>query len=165
MKIPLLVACLALIQVAVRPSYSDDAAAAGSYVLGVSADCQRALSSRTLGAVDELGCALWVESGAQSVDGVPGPLFLAFLRADREDHSFNELSAAIQGATPAGRVYLATLMFRKDRETGRAALQDIADEPYTIFYQHGCIIPGEERSAGEIARSVLSGSPPPGLRP
>jgi hypothetical protein len=93
-------------------------------------------------------------------------LYLAFLRAEREDHSLGELSAAMQGATPAGRIYLATLMFRRrDSEAGRAALQDIADRPYTIFYLLGDSIPGEERSAGEFAQSVLSGSPPPGLRP
>src|ERR1700752_3441644 len=103
MSIPLLIVCFALMQFVLQPAHSDDAASARSYDLGISADCQQALRSGNLDAVGKLRCALWVESGAQSVDGAPGPLFLAFLRADREDHSLNELSAAIQGATPAGR--------------------------------------------------------------
>jgi hypothetical protein len=90
---------------------------------------------------------------------------LAFLNADREGHSLEDLVAALGKASPAGRLYLATLMFRRDNDRGRASLEDITDAPFTIYYQHGCMFPGEKQSAGEIAQLILGGSPPPGLRP
>jgi hypothetical protein len=163
--LPLLIGCFAIVQLEARTARSDGASSAAWGFVTTSDECQTTLSSDYAGSLDERRCASWVESGSQGFAGEPGRFYLAFLSAEREQHSLEELSAASEGATPAGRVYLATLMFRKDKDAGRGRLEDIARDSFSVFYQHGCIFPGEERSAGEIAQSVLSGSPPPGLRP
>ena len=159
---------LALALCIVSPAHSDDRDLRLLFYGSMSDECRRALSSENATALDEVRCAPYIESRSQGPAGVlgePGRFYSAFVRANGENHSLAVLSAAAEGATAAGQVYLATLMFRADEASGRAPLERIAREPFNVFYQHGCIIPGEERSAGEIASSVLRGSPPSGLKP
>lgn len=72
-------------------------------------------------------------------------------------HALPLLERVLEGGTPAGRAYAATLVGQLDGQAGRTAWERLAGEPARIRYCLGCV--SCELTLGEYARSSLEGHP------
>jgi hypothetical protein len=128
--------------------------------------CEKAASFDALPlAIDRLRCAAYIESGSRGFTGEPGPLNEAFRAAVHQLFPIDMLQEQANRATPAGQLYLATLIFMQDAELGRVALEEVAQRFPKVTYQHGCIFPGEAKPTAELAMSVWERQPIAGLSP
>jgi hypothetical protein len=109
---------------------------------------------------------LQVLSNARGIEGAyigyaaaPNPAYQPIKRAfqqalaDKNSIQIDELKRMMDGASPAGRIYLAALIQRLDKSEGDRILTGLQSDSSVVTERSGCTIMG--RAVGDLATDLL----------